>query len=630
MFVREHEANEIERFHCLTCEIDHGLSVMKAVTNSHRHDRTEINASSKPIQAGSPDFIANLKSRHFDQLPQELLTQMRGQALSLPFLTRGGFKIPILIESKDGLDISLPDASFSLQEVVDVIGHDHVVDVIDSRRQMSIKMSLEDFIRYASRATETESIYNCISLEVTNTPLGKRVKPPAIVSKLSWVDRCWPKDDSERPSVAKYCLLSMADSYTDFHVDFGGTSVWYHVVKGSKVFFIIEPTDYHLQEYEKWMNLKNQSEVFLADTLKKCFRLEVKEGNTLLIPSGWIHSVLTPTDSIVFGGNFLHSLDMKTQLMIRDMELRMQTPNKFQFPYFEITHWYAAPLVLKIMRDNCIDQMPPKHLVEGTEVFINALIKWSTAKDEEGLYPLGFDCRRMIKDLKKILKKASKKLYPTSASIETMTQSRDITSSDSERELIVDETENSKDSSKKPGVIRMKLSLCGKGGLPEVTEAILPEESPKKKQEVEQDQEILDMIEGRPEDEDYIYLDVESDPEDEGNRQQEDYSWNPRAKVVIRGTPKEARPVREHAKREVIESCIAGAAARLEQQVHGKRKRREVSSNLAKKRSRESSPSKEAGTSRMLSPTAAAVVVKKKGEKTPKQRLAKLLGISRK
>ncbi len=32
--------------------------------------------------------------------------------------------------------------------------------------------------------------------------------------------------------VQKYCIMSMKDSYTDFHIDFGGTSVWYHVYKG--------------------------------------------------------------------------------------------------------------------------------------------------------------------------------------------------------------------------------------------------------------------------------------------------------------------------------------------------------------------------------------------------------------
>lgn len=34
----------------------------------------------------------------------------------------------------------------------------------------------------------------------------------------------------------------------------------------------------------------------------------------MFIPTGWIHAVLTPIDSLVFGGNFLHSLNIPMQL----------------------------------------------------------------------------------------------------------------------------------------------------------------------------------------------------------------------------------------------------------------------------------------------------------------------------
>ena len=33
--------------------------------------------------------------------------------------------------------------------------------------------------------------------------------------------------------------MSVGGCYTDFHIDFGGTSVWYHILKGEKVIFII-------------------------------------------------------------------------------------------------------------------------------------------------------------------------------------------------------------------------------------------------------------------------------------------------------------------------------------------------------------------------------------------------------
>ena len=30
--------------------------------------------------------------------------------------------------------------------------------------------------------------------------------------------------------------MSVGGCYTDFHIDFGGTSVWYHILKGEKVY----------------------------------------------------------------------------------------------------------------------------------------------------------------------------------------------------------------------------------------------------------------------------------------------------------------------------------------------------------------------------------------------------------
>ena len=36
----------------------------------------------------------------------------------------------------------------------------------------------------------------------------------------------------------------------------------------------------------------------------------------MMIPTGWIHAVLTPVDSLVFGGNFLHSLNIEMQLQL--------------------------------------------------------------------------------------------------------------------------------------------------------------------------------------------------------------------------------------------------------------------------------------------------------------------------
>ena len=87
---------------------------------------------------------------------------------------------------------------------------------------------------------------NVISLEFSNTKMESYVTAPKVVRQVDWVDNVWPKhlkedqedgtNDMRRmmyPKVQKYCLMSVAGCYTDFHVDFGGTSVWYHIVSGN-------------------------------------------------------------------------------------------------------------------------------------------------------------------------------------------------------------------------------------------------------------------------------------------------------------------------------------------------------------------------------------------------------------
>ena len=59
----------------------------------------------------------------------------------------------------------------------------------------------------------------------------------------------------------RYVIMSASGSYTDFHVDFGGSSVWYHVIKGAKWFYLIEPTTEHLDAYSAWMRSDTQMQV---------------------------------------------------------------------------------------------------------------------------------------------------------------------------------------------------------------------------------------------------------------------------------------------------------------------------------------------------------------------------------
>jgi len=74
------------------------------------------------------------------------------------------------------------------------------------------------------------------------------------------------------------------------------------------------------------------------------FKVTLRPGDLFLIPSGWIHAVYTPEDSLVIGGNFLTLMDLPMHLHIYEIEKVTRVPAKFRFPMFNkvlwLTSWY--------------------------------------------------------------------------------------------------------------------------------------------------------------------------------------------------------------------------------------------------------------------------------------------------
>uniref|UniRef100_A0A8C6PF72 Lysine-specific demethylase 2B n=1 Tax=Nothobranchius furzeri TaxID=105023 RepID=A0A8C6PF72_NOTFU len=229
------------------------------------------------------------------------------------------------------------------------------VDVMDVSTQKGSEMSMAQFVRYyETPEEERDKLFNVISLEFSHTKLENLIKRPTVMDQVDWVDNMWPPDlkksqtestniisEMKYPKVQRYCLMSVKGCYTDFHIDFGGTSVWYHVFKGQKVFWLVPPTTLNLALYEDWVLSGKQSDVFLGDRADGCQRVELKQGYTFFIPSGWIHAVYTPADTLVFGGNILHSFNIPMQFTIHEIENRTKVHSKFRFPFYYEMCWYV-------------------------------------------------------------------------------------------------------------------------------------------------------------------------------------------------------------------------------------------------------------------------------------------------
>ena len=82
--------------------------------------------------------------------------------------------------------------------------------------------------------------------------------------------------------VLLYGLMSPAGCYTDFHVDFGGSSVWYHVISGRKTFLLVPPNPQNMRAFEEWSSSEKQVLNVLQHCQGSVMHLVITQDSTLI------------------------------------------------------------------------------------------------------------------------------------------------------------------------------------------------------------------------------------------------------------------------------------------------------------------------------------------------------------
>lgn len=265
-----------------------------------------------------------------------------------------GMKIPT-VQELGRENVENESSKITVNDIARVLGDDYPLDVMDVQTQQNSDWTISQWNNYFSE-TPTEQrdrIRNVISLEVSHVQQfrdGIR-RPTAVevndLADLVWEDVIDKKSDVPRPKVTKYILMSVGNAYTDFHLDFAGTSVYYNVISGKKKFILFPPTIHNLGQYKRWCDSDHQNLVFLGDMLEDGVAMELNSGDLFMIPCGYIHAVYTPIDSLVVGGNFLTLRDITTQLKIVEIERLTKVPKRFTFPHFDIVMGKTCEWVLK-------------------------------------------------------------------------------------------------------------------------------------------------------------------------------------------------------------------------------------------------------------------------------------------
>ncbi|KAG4303478.1 hypothetical protein PCK1_000442 [Pneumocystis canis] len=350
----------IEKYHCRLCEPIYGSSTYYPQRRKLSRPRPFVDYVSldqgNVVMANQHAYTAMIQNKTFTK---NVFKKVRGIDLTKKWAENEGFNEPVLIPAGwdyDGLEMEIPK-DLTVRKVLEMLGPHEKVEVIDVPLQKEITgWSLGEWVEYYEKPPEErDRVRNVISLEISLSELAKHIVRPKFVRDLDFADHMWPKnlrDAGQFPKVQLYCLMSVKNSFTDFHIDFGGTSVFYHIIKGSKTFLFIPPTKVNLKKYENWCLSPDQSKIFLGDQVKECIKVDLNEGDTMLIPSGWIHAVHTPSDSLVLGGNFLTHLHMEMQLLIADIERRTKVPKKFRYPFFEKLLWFSVFHYLSLPLEN--------------------------------------------------------------------------------------------------------------------------------------------------------------------------------------------------------------------------------------------------------------------------------------
>lgn len=355
--INDREAADIAEYHCPDCEPGHGPSVKRRLS---RRPHAAIDYAA--LDAG--EFTAAFTGVHphwryyYQGFNKSFVKEVRGTDLTEKWARATGMKQPVIIRKRDskGFGLRVPKG-LTVRDVANTLGGDEPVEVMRVADQTNAPgWTLNKWADYFEFG-ERDTVYNVISLEFSHTALADSVTRPSLVRQLDLVDRIWPRN-ADKPKVSLYCLMSVKGCYTDFHVDFGGSSVFYHVLRGSKTFMLVPPKKTYLAAYEKWCQSPDQQKVFFGDLVGECYQVDLHENDNLIIPSGWIHAVYTPSDSLIIGGNFLTSLNFDKQTELALIEKRTRVPRKFRFPRFQRVLWYWILYALDNQRELADSEIP--------------------------------------------------------------------------------------------------------------------------------------------------------------------------------------------------------------------------------------------------------------------------------
>ncbi|EGT41573.1 hypothetical protein CAEBREN_12105 [Caenorhabditis brenneri] len=193
----------------------------------------------------------------------------------------------------------------------------------DLHQELFLKTSLKEFLDlFQTKAVYRLTVYNLLSFETSHIPeLKELIDIPQFAKDRTMFNGLVLQNDNY--NYDRYVIMSQAGAFTNFHIDFGGTSTYFYQLTGTKIFYFVEPTDANIAALGLYIrtNKFDGGPGWFGNipgiNVKKA---ALTAGNTLFMAAGWIHAVYTVTDSIAISGSIFDRSRIEMNLKIRKYE----------------------------------------------------------------------------------------------------------------------------------------------------------------------------------------------------------------------------------------------------------------------------------------------------------------------
>ncbi|CAP23177.2 Protein CBG01999 [Caenorhabditis briggsae] len=222
--------------------------------------------------------------------------------------------------------------------------------------------SLQEIVR-STGICEKESVLYQVKEKISKNLDGWRKEKRRKITQQQKQDanekiNAWKNRKDQMAAVEQFIIMSVGGAFMSLHCDMGGTWVYYHVKQGRKVFFIALGTPENLEIYTDWMAARRPQSWILKELKSELRRVEVRAGESVVLPAGCLHLVYTPEDSLVYAGNYLTTdlQSMEISFKMRNFEgyclrRRIIGLGSMMAHYWDSWFFYGENLVTKERND---------------------------------------------------------------------------------------------------------------------------------------------------------------------------------------------------------------------------------------------------------------------------------------